>query len=137
MLIDLAWCWTCLGGKYTGRQFWTEAAQEQFRKDPASKLRHEHVVPKRIVIEMLLGLPDATADQVMQICERYLIGVVITPEEDRVLSKRFRQSMPAEFVQAGHPEFDDVWLRYKRCGIRVGEGTGDVSRKEDETGRRK
>jgi hypothetical protein len=63
------------------------------------KLRHEHIVPKNVVIQMLLNLQSPTAGQVLEICERYLIGVVVTIEEDAVLSAIYSRKMPEKFIQ--------------------------------------
>jgi hypothetical protein len=126
VLADVAWVWTEFDGKYAGRpgrytgcKFWTQMALMQHRLDRKSRrLRHEHIVPKRIVIDMLLKLERPTPESVREICERFLIGVVVTIEEDAVLNE-FRDSMPSEFDDPASPEYRDPWLRYRRCKIEV------------------
>ncbi len=129
VLRDVAWRWTTFHGKYEGCPYWTPAARQQFAARGINGLRHEHAVPKILVIKRLLGLasPDVkNVDEtdVYQTCERFLIGVVITQEEDRILSKSFFKKMPPEFDDPASPHYQDPWLRYRKCRIAVVDATG-------------
>ena len=90
--------------------YWSKLAYAVHHRDSKAKLRHEHVVPKRVVIQILFDLKRATVEQVREICERFLIGVVVTPEEDAILNVELGRSMPAEFFDRNHPSFGDVWI---------------------------
>ena len=122
VLSEVAWVWTEFCGKYEGCERWTKKAVVQRLTDPEGdfrNFRHEHVVPKNVVIKMLLALPSPTVDQVRDICERFLIGVVVTREENADLNAEFQQTMPPEFDDPKSPSYRDPWLRYKRYKIEV------------------
>ena len=119
---DVAWVWTEFHGKYKGCQYWTKTALALHQREPKAKLRHEHVVPKVVVMKMLSDLKSPTSEQVREICERFLIGVVVTREEDALLNVEYRQSMPDEFFDSASPSYLDPWLRYKKCNIEVVPG---------------
>jgi hypothetical protein len=59
-------------------------------------------------------MPEA----VYAICEKFLLAVVVTVEEDAFLNLDFPSSMPDEFHDATSEHHHDQWLRYKRCGIK-------------------
>ena len=118
---DIAWVWTEYHGKYKGCPYWTKMALMQSQLNPKAALRHEHAVPKSVVIKMLFDLQEPTEQRVREICERFLIGVVVTREEDDVLNMEFGRSMPPEFSDTASPSYLDAWLRYKKYNIEVVE----------------
>jgi hypothetical protein len=119
VLQNVAWAWTEFHGKYKGCPFWTRGALAWCESDPRAKLRHEHAVPKAVVLEMLFKLEGPASDSVRHILESFLLGVVVTPDEDRLLNARFRKSMPQAFADATSTDFHNPWLRYKQVGIEV------------------
>jgi hypothetical protein len=128
VLHNACWSWTEFGGKYQGCPRWTNAAIQSRRvasqngfKRKFDGLRHEHAVPRSLVIEMLRDLESPRPDDVRQICDSFLKGVVVTKEEDRNLNCMFRKNMPPEFFDPTCPEYHDPFLRYKRCGIEIVE----------------
>lgn len=117
---EVTWVWTEYLGKFKGCIYWSDAALRRFNRERSVKsLRHEHVVPKKCIIEMLYGLKSPTADEVQSLLDRFLIGVIVTKEEDARLSIKYRKSMPPIFVDESSPSFHDAWLRYRECGIKV------------------
>ena len=115
VIADAAWVWTEFHGKYVGCQYWTGLALAVYQRDgKKAKLKHEHVVPRRVVTKMLFALDKPTPEAVREICERFLIGMVVTPEEDKVLSVYFSKDMPPEFYDPSSPDYLDPWLRYRR-----------------------
>lgn len=103
-------CWTLseLDGKYIGCRFWSRRALEE-RTD----LRHEHSVPRRLLIAMLLELSAPTEDDVRRVLN-LRVGVVVTFEEDRALNAAgLRSRMPDGW------EGRDVFARYRAVGIEV------------------
>jgi hypothetical protein len=58
VLAEVVWVWSEFDGKYTGCPHWSRAAAAA--REAGEKARsfvHEHVVPKRIIIERLFALP--------------------------------------------------------------------------------
>ena len=54
------WVWTQRHGKIKGCQIWTVDARNAERKS----LRHEHVVPIRVIRDQVLGMKPATTEDV-------------------------------------------------------------------------
>lgn len=105
---NILWTWSEFDGKYKGCRWWSEQALQV-----GESLRHEHAIPRRVLIERLLTLPNPTEAEVAQVLCQYCVGVVVTLAEDRRLSSLgLRQRMP--------PDWDgvDVWARYHVAGIR-------------------
>jgi hypothetical protein len=121
VLRDIAWVWTEFQGKYKGCRHWTKMARLK-QSDAKARLRHEHVVPRTIVINMLLELNSPSREQVHEICERYLIGAVVTPDEDARLNEKYGRTMPKDFYEPTSPQYRDPWLRYKECNIEIDGG---------------
>jgi hypothetical protein len=113
VLSEATWVWTEFQGKYVGCEHWSETASElRTHPDRRRLLVHEHVIPKSIVIERLLGLPTPTGDSVDQLLASYCIGAVITREEDaRLNGLGLRSKMPPGWDEK------DAWARYKYAGI--------------------
>ena len=116
---DVCWVWTGFTGKYLGCPYWSKMAVMQHRLNPKARLKHEHVVPRKVVVNMLFTLDQVTPGRVRGILDMFLIGAVVTPEEDAVLSTNYRAEMPEEFHDPAHPSYHEPWLRYMRCGIEV------------------
>jgi len=116
---EVCWVWTGFTGKYKGCPYWSKMAVMQHRLNPKAKLKHEHVVPRKVVADMLFSLDQATSGRVREILDTFLLGVVVTPEEDAVLSIDYRAQMPEEFYNRAHPSYHEPWLRYMRCGIEI------------------
>src|SRR5438067_1632121 len=118
VLSAVMWAWTEYAGKYLGCRYWTKLAIGTYQRDHNIRnLRHEHVVPKRCVMAMLFSLADATPDVVYALLSRYLIGVIVTREEDAILAVEHSQSMPDEFESCADVMAREPWLRYQRCNI--------------------
>jgi hypothetical protein len=74
--------------------------------------------------KLLLSLENPTEETVADYLDCFLIGVVVTIEEDKSLNERFKSEMPQAFWkkgQEGQEYYLDVFARYKLCGIRVGQ----------------
>ena len=113
--------WTEHDGKYKGCCLWSKKALEQYKATfNVKNLRHEHAVPKKVVLAALLNLQNPTKTDVA-LWFKFLIAVVVTLEEDKLLNSRFKSSMPPEFYDADSPSSLDMLLRYKQCGIEVME----------------
>lgn len=114
VLADVVWVWSEYFGKYDGCCYWSKKALK-FKGDTKS-LCHEHIVPKKVIIEKICGLKSPTKPKIREILERYCIGCVVTRDEDKELNKAgLRAQMPAGW------NGDDPWARYKSVGIQVVE----------------
>lgn len=125
VLFQATWAWTEMDGKYEGCPYWTDTAfgwycATRHAKSRRRFLRHEHAVPKKVVIQMLTDLRSPSIEEVRRICETFLKGVVVTKLEDDLLNLQYKSTMPAEFYDPSSPEYEDPWLRYKRAGIKYG-----------------
>lgn len=133
VLKNVCWAWTEFDGKYRGCPYWSKAAIKRRRKDPKAKLKHEHAVPRKVVIDSLLKMNQPTMEQVKDVLERLLIGVVVTPEEADLLDRKFRDKMPEEFSKQ-----QDAFLRYDLCGIEYVENpTDDVTQRRANSRRKR
>ncbi len=110
VLSEATWVWTEFEGKYDGCQYWSKAALE-FRGNP-KMLVHEHVMPKKLVIELLLKMSSPTTSSVYQLLDSYCKGAVITRAEDAALNRLgLRSKMPPDWDEK------DLWARYKVAEI--------------------
>jgi hypothetical protein len=128
--------WSEFEGKYKGCRLWSRAAFEKLRKcahweDESiscrrwrtgirSELRHEHAVPKKVLMDLLLRLENPTEDTVC-LCLDLAVGVVVTTEEEKRLNESFKSDMPEGSCGDGGPASLDPLARYKRCDIEVVE----------------
>jgi hypothetical protein len=55
LLSACVWKWTESHGKYTGCRYWTRAA---LAADSVRDLAHEHVVPRKLIVERLRALVE-------------------------------------------------------------------------------
>jgi hypothetical protein len=124
VLHSAIWNWTEFDGKYNPRHWSVEAKKREieiFRKETRRRDKpgiHEHAVPRIILFRLFLELAPATPENVLDLFKRLVHGVILTREEDKLLNANgFRQKMPREFSTAGHPDYQNPWLRYKACGI--------------------
>ena len=74
VMVDVCWTWTEFHGKVRGCPYWTEMALMQRATDRAVKLKHEHVVPKKVVIGMLTKLNSPTPEEVFRIWTDFSSG---------------------------------------------------------------
>lgn len=123
-VIDNAmWSWTEFDGKFVGCQRWTQMAILRYvefggKRGWKKHLRHEHVVPRSVVSQLVLALPEPTPTSVFELFSKLVVGCIVDCTEDAVLNK-YRSSMPAEFDDPSHADYRNPWLRYERCSIVV------------------
>ena len=106
------WVWSEFDGKHAGCKYWSKAAVESGLKDKG--LVHEHLIPRKLVREMLLNLEDPSPEAVNDILERLCIGVVVTKGEDTRLNElKLNSKMPDDWDQ------QNLWARYQAAQIEV------------------
>lgn len=99
------WKWTEAHGKYKGCRFWTRKA---LAAKSHKELAHEHVVPRRLVVEQLCAIADPDEAAVRELFEAMAVACVVTRDEHRNL-----------------PEVDweelvtDPWARYEYADVEV------------------
>lgn len=112
LLDDICWKWSEFDGKIDGCRWWTAAALRA--KGNRSLLRHEHGVPRRVIIELLLNLSAPSQRLVRGVLEELCVGAVVTTAEDRLLRDAgLGRRMPTDW------DGRDAWARYRVAGIDV------------------
>lgn len=109
---QIFWVWSEFDGKHAGCRYWSKSATESGLKNKG--LVHEHLIPRKIVREMLLNLDDPSPEAVNDILGRFCVGVVVTKAEDTRLNQLgLNAEMP--------PNWDrkNLWARYEAAGIEV------------------
>lgn len=132
-LIDtLLWCWTADGVdprtgqagrdkmKYSfDHQYFTADAHDRWMKQGrhASGLRHEHAVPRCVLIDCMTSRPEAPNSQdVLSFLEANCLAVIVTAEENIALNRWFKDSMPDTWAcQNLNP---NAFARYDEVGLR-------------------
>ena len=110
LLDNVCWIWSEFEGKIDGCRWWSEAALA--RRADVKQLRHEHSVPRRVIIRHLLQLSKPTSEIVEDILSNWCVGAVVTAEEDRRLAQAgLCMMMPADWDQR------DPFARYRAVGI--------------------
>lgn len=105
--------------KYLGHADWSIAALRELRLakgdvDKARhKLRHEHVVPVNVVVDLLIGLGrQATPEACEKVIRRYSRVAIITRTEDTLFGDaNLSNAMPDNWNGR------DLWARYKLVGL--------------------
>jgi hypothetical protein len=120
VLNNVLWAWTTFHGKYKGCRHWTPAAIEHFAQRGKKKgLRHEHAVPRKLLIDMTVGMGSPQKDEVLDLFVRLAFGVVVTNDEQKRLDSKYKSKMPPEFEDAQSEDYPDPLLRFKVCGVEV------------------
>lgn len=97
------------GLKYAPALPHSPAARAQRDAGNHAGLVYEHAVPVTLVIRRLLAALPSTTENLRAQLEAHAQRVVITKEEDRLLT--------AAGLRARMPDPDDVWSRYRAVGL--------------------
>jgi hypothetical protein len=112
VLAEITWVWSEYAGKYKGCKYWSVKAKESYLVDKG--LIHEHIVPKRILIDKLLNEIPYNQQEIFNFLDVFCIGVVVTKDEDRALNNAgLKHKMPDSW------DHKDPWARYKKVDINV------------------
>lgn len=81
----------------------------------------DHVVPHKIVMEMLLSLDKLSKDSAWEVIEKYYKICSVTREEDRKLNEAdLKSKMPEGWCKnEGDPfaRYEKVGIRYSKCAL--------------------
>lgn len=119
------WRWTADGVNEDGvvtQDYWkynvknhasTRAAKELIKRSNAhTGLRHEHVVPRKVLIKRILEQKLCGEDLFVFLCV-FCKAAIITKEEDSML--RPKSGMPAGWCW----DENDIYVRYRNSGINL------------------
>lgn len=111
---SLLWGWSEKNGKYAGLRC-SMAALKHYRSKGIKDLRHDHAVPRNLIVKMLLNLKGRiTPGRVRKILKKYCGAVIITKKDDIKLNKMgLRQKMPGDWNGR------ELLARYKAASIRI------------------
>lgn len=128
--------WTELDGKFEGGvekkgcPYWSENALKVVReiKDRSQikkLLRHEHIVPRIVLIDRILGIPPHgknitcwTAQEIEDFLNRFCIGAIVTKDDDdKKLNLLHKKCMPENWNW--DTPSPDPWARYRLSEVVV------------------
>jgi hypothetical protein len=86
------------------------------------KCVNEHLIPADVIVTELLRLNcNEGKKKLANAVKKYLIDtiviVLVTDEEDKMLTPKYKSKMPDEYYEEGNSLFKDRWARYKKVGI--------------------
>ena len=112
VLNEIFWIWTEFEGKIIGCPYWSNEAKKAYTLDKKVKLIHEHLMPREIIRKMVFDLDQPTAEDLMNLFSKNLIGVVVTKEEDNRLNDLGLRSKMLD-------DWDgvDPWARHEKANI--------------------
>jgi hypothetical protein len=102
--------------KYKGQPYWSKAAIEHYRNNGVKGLRHEHAVPRKLIIKLLEEC-DKSQEAIYSILENLVHAVIVTKEEAAILDQKFKASTPQEIKISN--EINNVFSRYIAMNMKV------------------
>jgi hypothetical protein len=102
--------------KYKGQPYWTKAAIEHYKKNGVKGLRHEHSVPRKLIIKLLEEC-DKSQKAIFSILDNLVHAVIVTKEEANTLDQKYKATTPQEITISN--EIDNVFSRYIAMNIKV------------------
>jgi hypothetical protein len=106
------WKWSTRHGKYKGCEYWSQKAFIQYQDGDDSNLKHEHVIPRNTVTELLIEKytkQEVTAEIISTELSRLCLGCVLTEDEDNLIPSHLTSKMPKNWDK------NDVWARYREA----------------------
>jgi len=103
--------------KYKGQQLWTEKAINHFIKNGIKGLRHEHVIPRKLIEQEILDNKDKSKERIFTVLDKLLHAVIVTKEEAAFIDIKYKSSIPVEFQISNRVDY--LLSRYKESNINV------------------
>ncbi len=86
----------------------------EFKQRGTKNLRHDHMVPRNLLVKMCLEMKDASSSNTLKLLKKFGGAVILTVDEDKKLNKlKLRQKMPKNWN--GRDPYD----RYKAARIKL------------------
>lgn len=102
--------------KYVGQPYWTKAAIEHYKSNGIKGLRHEHAVPRKLIIK-LLEVCNKSQEEIFSILDNLVHAVIVTKEEATLLDQKYKASTPSDITISN--EINNVFSRYIAMNIKV------------------
>ena len=85
-----------------------------------NRVKHEHVVPMKILSERLLAMDDPSLEDIARFILDNVILASITKEEDKKLNDaKLTSAMPNEYYDPSHELYNNPLARYIKVGIEI------------------
>lgn len=82
------------------------------------KLRHEHMVPTKVRIDMLFSIPELSEERIAHSLYTFgLRATIHTDEDQRLNDAGLKSTMPASFWTPGDPDYMNPLARYVAAGL--------------------
>ena len=102
--------------KYKGQPYWSKAAIEHYRNYGIKGLRHEHAVPRKLIIKLLEEC-DKSQEAIYSILDNLVHAVIVTKDEVSQLDKYWKSQMPI-YIEITN-DVNVIFARYKKVNIGV------------------
>ena len=102
--------------KYVGQPYWTKTAIEHYKIYGIKGLRHEHAVPRKLIIK-LLEESDKSQEAIFNIFDNLVHAVIVTKEEAILLDNKWKTTMPVDIEITN--DINMIFSRYKEEKINV------------------
>jgi hypothetical protein len=102
--------------KYVGQPYWTKAAIEHYKQHRTKGLRHEHAVPRKLIIKLLEEC-DKSKEAIYSILDNLVHAVIVTKEEAALLDQKYKATTPQEITISN--EINNIFSRYIAVNIKV------------------
>ncbi len=110
---SILWGWSSRFGNYQGLSC-SKAAQKEFKQHGTKNLRHDHMVPRNLLVKIFLEMNDVSSSKTLKLLKKFGGAVILTVDEDKTLNKlKLRQKMPKSWNR------QDPYARYKASGIKL------------------
>lgn len=102
--------------KYKGQSYWTKSAIEHYRNNGVKGLRHEHAVPRKLIIKLLED-SDKSQEAIYSILDNLVHAVIVTKEEAILLDQKWKSKMPIDLEITNNVNV--IFSRYIAMNIKV------------------
>lgn len=94
------------------------SSRSQYHRLCKAHLRHEHMVPTKVRIDMLLSTPELTEERIVQsLVEFGLRATIHIEEDDRLNELKLKSAMPKSFSTPGDAQYMNPLARYIHANL--------------------
>jgi hypothetical protein len=108
---------------------WNEYVSEEAANNPDTNITRDHVVPLKVLTEMLLNLgAKATKKQIQDILDEFLCFATITKMEDQKLNAAgLKSKMPDDCYKNGKLPNNEKFARYQKTEISINHAVKNIN----------